>query len=221
MAQDTDALATAYGDLIDIARALDQDMAWLPTGCAGWAVGDLLLHLLFDTQRGLVALATPADGPVDRDAVTYWADFQGPPTNDPKGRQTRALRTMAATWPLRDLVRTYTETAEAVVVLARRTSSEALITTQRHVLRAADLISTLVVEAAIHHLDLADAVRSDGPAPGPLAVVRRTLDDLLGHPAPAEWDDRDWALLATGRRRPNATEMELLGPDAARLPLLR
>lgn len=88
-------------------------------------------------------------------------------------------------------------------------------------LRVADLISTLVVEAAIHHLDLAGAVRSDGPAPGPLAVVRRTLNGLLGHPAPVEWDDRTWAMLATGHRTADAEEIARLGVDAARLPLLR
>ena len=215
----SDALGIAYVDLIDLARALDEEKAWQPTGCAGWAVGDVLLHLLFDAQRGLVALASPADGPADRDAVTYWADFQQA-GSDPGSRRTRALRTMAAAWPLPGLVETYAETARAVMVSAERTPAEALVTTQGHVLRAADLISTLVVEAAIHHLDLAVTSLSDGPAPGPLAIVRQTVDGLLGHPAPAEWDDRSWAMLATGRRPAHPAEIALLGADAARLPLL-
>jgi hypothetical protein len=127
---------------------------------------------------------------------------------------------MAAAWPLSDLVDTYAETAGAVIVVAERTSPDALAATQGHVLRAADLVSTLVVEAAIHHLDLAVTSLSDGPAAAPLAVVRQTVDGLLGHPAPEGWDDRSWALLATGRRPPTPGEIALLGADAARLPLL-
>ncbi|WP_327267070.1 hypothetical protein OG444_39635 [Streptomyces sp. NBC_01232] len=37
---------------------------------------DLLFHCLMDCRRGLVALHTPAPGPVDRDAVTYWIDWR-------------------------------------------------------------------------------------------------------------------------------------------------
>jgi hypothetical protein len=219
MADQIEALTIAYGDLIDLARSVDDDTAWQPTGCAGWAVTDLMMHLLFDAQRGLVAMGTPASGPADRDGVTYWADFQGP-VSDPGSRRTRTLRTIAAAWPLPELAHTYAETARAVIVTAQRTPPDALVATQGHVLLAADLVSTLVVEAAVHHLDLAVTSLSDGPAAAPLALVRRTLDGLLGHPAPEAWDDRSWALLATGRRAADAAEIALLGADAARLPLL-
>lgn len=219
MAAHTEALTVAYGDLADIVQGLDNDAARLPTGCAGWAVRDLLTHLLFDAQRGIVAMATPAEGPADRNAVTYWADFSTP-APDPESHQTRQLRTVAAAWPFRDLVDTYAETTRAAVVLAERTPPDTLVATQGHVLCVADLISTLVVEAAIHHLDLPASSGFKGPGELPLALVRHTLDGLLGHPSPAAWDDASWARLATGRRPLSAVESALLGTDAERLPLL-
>src|SRR5262249_30999249 len=68
------ALRVAYGDLTVLAASLTEEDSWLPTGCRGWVMRDLVLHLLSDAQRGLVALATPSDEPPDRDAVTYWVD---------------------------------------------------------------------------------------------------------------------------------------------------
>src|SRR5262249_43577805 len=64
------------------------------------------------------------------------------------------------------------------------------------VLTVDDLLSTLAVEAAVHHLDL--VAFSDGPSPGAqsLTLVRETLDGLLGRPAPREWDDARYALTA-------------------------
>ena len=67
-----DVLATAYTDLTDVVAGLDDDDVLAPTRCRGWAVADLLFHVLEDAQRALVALATPSEGPADTDAVTYW-----------------------------------------------------------------------------------------------------------------------------------------------------
>jgi hypothetical protein len=75
------ALRIAYSDISTIASSLEEEDSWLPTRCLGWSVRDLLVHLLGDVQRGLVALATPAAGPADRDAVTWWT--AGEPTDDP------------------------------------------------------------------------------------------------------------------------------------------
>jgi hypothetical protein len=66
----------------------------------------------------------------------------------------------------------------------------ALVATQGHTLRARDLLATLTVEAAIHHFDLVAHLGRPGPAPGPLLLVRRTLDGLLGCPVPFPWTTR-------------------------------
>jgi hypothetical protein len=212
------ALRIAYSDISTIASSLEEEDSWLPTRCIGWTVRDLLVHLLTDVQRALVALATPAAGPADRDAVTWWTGAE--PTDDPEFRELRGLRTIAGAWNLDDLVRTFVETTRAVVALAGRTPPEALVASQGHVLQVVDLVTTLAVKAAVHHLDLVVELRRPGPRPEPLALVRCTLDTLLGWPAPTEWPDERWALLGSGRVAPGGGERRALGTAAARLPLL-
>lgn len=212
-------LRQAYTDLRTVVTSLDESTSWIPTRCAGWAVRDLVTHHLGDAHRALVALATPADAPADRDATTYWLDSPGAPDADSRG--IRALRTMASAWKLDYLIATYAETTAAAVTLAGRTPADALISTQGHVLRAEDLVRTLVVEATIHHLDLVVGLDRPGPATGPLALTRQTLDALLGRPTPGDWEDAEWVLTASGRRRPDPARVAELGADAARLPLLR
>lgn len=214
-----DALDAAYGSLSRLVSSLDEARSWQPTRCTGWVVRDLVLHLLGDAQRALVALATPAEQEPDRDAVTYWVDAPGAP--DPESLGIRALRSMASQSSLSYLTSTYAETTAAVRTLARRTSLGATVSTQNHVLRVDDLLATLVVEAAIHHLDMITALDDPGPADAALAVVRSTLDGLLGRATPAVWSDTEWALVATGRAAPEQKHLVALGPDVGRLPLLR
>lgn len=210
------ALRIAYSDLATIAVSLDEQDSWRPTRCTGWVVRDVLLHLLRDAQRALVALGTPASGPADRDAVSYWARAR--PVDDPEFRELRALRTMAGTWGLGPLAYSFAESTRAVLVLASRAAPDALVATHGTVLRTDDLLATLAVEAAVHHLDLVVDLKRPGPRAEPLALVRRTLDGLLGRPAPADWADERWALVGTGRVPPGGSERRLL--RAARLPLL-
>jgi hypothetical protein len=127
---------------------------------------------------------------------------------------------MASQSSLGYLSSTYAETTTAVRSLARRTPLDATVSTQGHVLRVDDLISTLVVEAAVHHLDLIVDLSRPGPAPAALAVVRATLDGLIGRPMPADWADDEWALVATGRLPATAAHRDILGADLSRLPLL-
>ena len=211
-------LRVAYDDLGALAASLSEEESWLPTGCRGWVVRDLVLHLLSDAQRGLVALATPSDGPPDRDAVTYWVD--APSGDDPEFRNVRGTRTIASAYGLCSLVTAYVETSRAVVTLAGRTDRQVCLATQGHTLLAEDLVATLAVEAAVHHLDLVTDLDRPGPGERPLALVRQTLDGLLGRPVPVGWDDTTYALSGTGRRRLTPDESAALGEDAARLPLL-
>jgi hypothetical protein len=212
------ALRIAYSDLATIAATLSEEDSWRSTGWPGWAVRDLLLHLLGDAQRGLVALSTPTAGPADRDAVSYWQDTSRWP--DPEYLDLRAQRVIATAWRLDGLSRAFAETTRAVVTLAGRTAADTLVATQDRVLRADDLVVTLAVEAAVHHLDLVADLGRPGPRPEPLALVRRTIDRLRGVPAPAEWPDDRWAMVATCRVAPGGAERRTLGGDVARIPLL-
>ena len=84
----------------------------------------------------------------------------------------------------------------------------------------ADFVATLVVEAAVHYLDLTVALpTAPGPDPASLALVRRVLAGLLGAPIPTAWDDVTAALKGTGREPLAEQDRQALGPLAARFPL--
>jgi mycothiol maleylpyruvate isomerase-like protein len=213
-----DSVRTAYGELLARTDALDETAAWRATGCAGWTARDLVFHLLTDAQRALVALGTPAAGVADVDAVSYWRPWQPGLPGAQAAR--RSIRIMASVWTSANaLTALYGETARAVLVHAARADGAALVATQGHVLTVDDLLTTLAVEAAVHHLDLVAFCNDPGPGAQSLALVRETLDGLLGHSAPPDWDDARYAVIGTGRASPTDAERAALGADAARLPL--
>jgi hypothetical protein len=113
----------------------------------------------------------------------------------------------------------YAETSEAVLVAASRVSPDDLVGTQGRVLTVADLLSTLTVEAAVHHLDLVLRLNRPGPSAEPLAEVRRVLEGLLGGPLPRRWDDATAARRGTGREPLDARDLADLGAGAERFPL--
>ncbi len=204
-----------YADLADLATSLDEVESWRSTGCPGWAVRDLVFHLLGDAQRALVALATPAEPP-DRTAVTYWDDSPG--RSDPDSRQLRSLRTMASAWKLEHLTSTFAQTSRAVITLARRADPAAGAATQGHVLTTEDLLRTLITEAVVHHLDLIQDLDRPGPDPAGVELVATVLDLRLGRAAPGE--KLAWVQLGTGRRSVADADLTWLGVDADRLPLI-
>jgi uncharacterized protein (TIGR03083 family) len=214
----TELLHAAYGSLSALVRDLRPDEAWQPTGCAGWAVLDLTLHLVDDARRGLVALATPADGPATSDAVAYWRSWQPTAAQDQDVAWRTRVRASVAGGPA-ELSAVYAETAAAVLVAAGRARPNDLVGTQGHVLRTGDLLSTLAVEAAVHHLDLVACLDRPGPSPDALAEVRRVLEGLLGSPLPAGWDDATAARRGTGREPLDDGDRAALGPSADRFPL--
>ncbi|MFF9151601.1 maleylpyruvate isomerase N-terminal domain-containing protein [Streptomyces sp. NPDC014846] len=212
-------LRAAYEASAAVVAGLGDDESWLPTGCTGWAVRDLVFHCLQDAQRGLVALHTPADGDTDRDAVTYWRDWRPYTTGAANGR--RWVRVNASMFldfgQLRDL---YLDTLAAAVHAADAADPARRVATQGHVLTAADLIDTLAVEATVHHLDMTVRLPSaPGPSAEGLAAVRAALDGLLGRPAPPDWSDAHYARAGTGRAALTDAERAALGPAADRFPL--
>lgn len=206
-------LHSAYRALLDAVSDLDDDAGWRNTRCTGWTVRDLVHHLLSDAQRGLVALHTPAGGPADVDAVTYWRAWQPDAPGAAAGR--RGTRIMASAWTsVRPIAGLYAETATALLVAAAERPSGDLVATQGHTLTVDDLLSTLAVEATVHQLDLG----LGEPSAAGLSEVRRVLDGLLGRTLPIA-DAIRYVLIGTGREQPTAGELDLLGPDADRLPL--
>ena len=118
-----------------------------------------------------------------------------------------------------NFMRIVAETTAAVLVSAGRVAADDLVATQGHVLTVADLLSTLTVEAAVHHLDLVAHLDRPGPAAGPLAEVRRVLEELLGQRLPPGWDDVTAARRGTGRQSLTEADRAVLGAAADRFPL--
>ena len=220
-----DALETGYRRVTEVVTGLGEAELMRPTGCAGWAVADVLFHQLLDAQRALVAFATPVTEPPDRDDVTYWAEFTPQPGE--AGAQARAgaaaharfVRLAASAYPPGTLARVWSETA-AAACRAARACQAAGVATQGHVLRPADFTATLAVETAVHYLDLTVSLPS-APPPDPvsLTLVRRVLEGLLGSPLPASWGDASAAVKGTGRVPLTDGDRTVLGPLADRVPL--
>jgi hypothetical protein len=220
-----DALETGYRRVTEVVTGLGEAELMRPTGCAGWAVADVLFHQLLDAQRALVAFATPVTEPPDRDDVTYWAEFTPQPGE--AGAQARAgaaaharfVRLAASAYPPGTLARVWSETA-AAACRAARACQAAGVATQGHVLRPADFTATLAVETAVHYLDLTvDLPSAPPPDPVSLTLVRRVLEGLLGSPLPASWGDASAAVKGTGRVPLTDGDRTVLGPLADRVPL--
>jgi Mycothiol maleylpyruvate isomerase N-terminal domain len=221
-----DALEAAYQNVTALTDRLGEAELMLPSRCTGWAVTDVLYHQLLDARRALRTLASPAPGPADVDAVSYWRhyaprrDEAGPGPDAESAAHARYVRIAASAYPPGQLAWEWRETAAAACRAARACPHEA-VATQGHVLLTADFIATLAVEAAIHYLDLTVLLpASPAPDPGSLALVRRTLDGLLGARVPADWDDISYALKGTGRIPLSETDRDIIGSLADRMPLI-
>jgi hypothetical protein len=211
-------LGSAYRELSAVLSSLTVDEGFEPTGCAGWTPVDLGFHLLSDARRALVALHTPATGPADTNAVDYWTAWRPPePGDDEELWSTRIAASVHGGLP--GIAARYAETSAAVLVAAGRATMANVIGTQGRSLTVADLLSTLTVEAAVHHLDLVLRLARPGPSAGPLAEARRVLEGLLGSALPDRWDDVTAARRGTGRERLTAEDRLQLGPGARRFPL--
>jgi uncharacterized protein (TIGR03083 family) len=217
------ALDAAYAGVTAVVRDLDDYDLLLPSGCRGWTVCDLLLHLTLDPQRALVALATPADGPADVDFISYFRAYPG--AGDVSAAVAHAQwvrRTASAFNRPRGVVERWTETAPATAYAVSQADPAGFLRTQSLVLAVPDFVSTLVTEAVIHHLDLIVSL-PDAPEPAPeaAAVALSTVDGLAGSDGlPAHWSEREALLKGSGREELTDEDREVLGERAALFPLL-
>lgn len=211
-------LSAEYGAVSDLVRSLDTDELLIPSGCKGWNNADLLFHMLLDAQRALVALNSPAEGPADKNYVTYWQGFQA--SDEGARAHARFVRLCAAAHSdARGIAVRWVETAEAAVTNARGASDLEFLTTQGHVLQAADFIATLVTEATVHHLDLLANLAGREPAKEAMMLTTLTMEGLIGAPMPTGWDDIAFVRKTTGRQELTRVDREGLGDAAAKIPV--
>jgi hypothetical protein len=212
-------LSQVYDGLTACVCDLDEEGLAAPTR-TDWTVAELLFHLLLDAQRALVTLATPADQPPDTDAVSYWRDWN-PARGDGGASHAEFVRVATSAYSSpRVLVEHWTETSAAAGRAALLAPVDDVVATQGHRLALPEFLSTLVVEGAVHHLDLTAHVPGPPVPPAALSEVCRVLDRLLGGHAPAGWSDEEYALKGTGRLPLSDDDRAALGDLAGRFPLL-
>ncbi len=215
-----DVLADLYGTLVRTLRGRAEGDFARPTRTAAWTVRELLFHQLLDAQRALVALASRTDEDADVDAVTYWRPFRPGQDDGWAGEHARFVQVAASAYSSGDALLTHFETtAEAAVRACAGATGR--VRTQGHVIAVADLVSTLVVEATVHLLDLTvDLPDAGGPGPDALAETRRVLEAVLGAALPGGWDDTEAVLKGTGRLELSPPDEAELGDRAREFPLL-
>lgn len=152
MDEPVELLRQTLGDLAALLESVTEPESWEPTGCAGWSVLDLAFHLLEDAHRALVDLATPADGPPDTDAVGYWRPGRPSPHDGDDAWSARVAASVQG--GIVKVSRRHHEAAAAVVVAAGRLGMHDVVRSQGAVMTVTDHLSSMIVEAAIHHLDL-------------------------------------------------------------------
>jgi len=167
-------------------------------------VRELLWHQTLDAIRALATFATVVDRPADTDAVDYWSDFH-PDAGDGGAAHAAYVRAAAAAFDSPEGVAGFwCDTGPAAARAAAAADPAAHVATQGHVLTLADFLSTLVVEATVHLLDLTVDLEGAPEPPGAaLAETRRVLEALQARrsrePLPSDWDDTEAVLRATGR----------------------
>jgi hypothetical protein len=120
----------------------------------------------------------------------------------------------------------YLPAISAATCAAEAADPRARVRTQGLVLAVPDLVSTLVVEAAVHWLDLTVALEvPELPEPVlPQPALRETVEvttALLGRPFPTGWGEVGGVLRATGRVPLTEEDRAALGPAADAVPVLR
>jgi hypothetical protein len=163
--------------------------------CHGWSRLDVVVHVRAGLEEMIGVCAAQVDGPADHDAASYWASF-AESDDDPVPSMLWMRRTAAAyNRPSGALRHLRDVTATATIALGRMPDHPVLF--QGKTMTSGDFLATWVVELAVHHLDLGP--EAGHPAPGSLAVVRRTVEAVADVDLPAAWPDEDAALIALGR----------------------
>lgn len=188
---------------------------------------------------GVAGLASSVGGrPTPVDAAGYWSIVPPPTGVDPL--DALIPRLAAAYGDPTPLQFHLDDVGQAAARAALRADAGELVVTQDMVLPAGEFLDAYVLEWTLHHLDLLAGMPPartagpdspcvsgqstgtpplSGPAPENLRAARTLLQRVIGEEVPASVSDGEALLLVTGRARPTARQVELLGPLSQRLPL--
>jgi hypothetical protein len=182
-------------------------------------VKELAAHVWNGLDRLPTYLAAPAPPAATADAVSYWRS-SGPGADAPSvaARSAEIAERFADG---AELARSFHEHWPACIEAARADDPSRLVRSRVADIRLDEFVATRVVEAAVHGLDVAAAVRREPwITPAATEVTVTILRALLGSDPPARWDDVAFVEIGTGRRTPGDRELAELGSASSLLPLL-
>jgi uncharacterized protein (TIGR03083 family) len=217
-----DVLAAECGACAAVVTTLSEDDFDLPTRCPPWDVKALVGHIWRDVDRILVYTAEPAPEEADSDAIAYYRSGDDPAASAADVAR-RGFEAAARFATGHELARDFDDRWRRAAEVAASTPPERLVRTFGPCLRLDQYLCTRLLEAAIHGLDLADAIgREPWITPRATALVRSMLVAMLtDEPPPAlAWDDVTFLEAGTGRRPIAPEERAVLGRLAERFPLL-
>lgn len=215
-----EALAAECRLISDTVLQLDEAAFARPTRCSAWNVKELLAHLYRDIEQ--VAVMTnepPPEGGAEADGASYWGLYD--PVSDGRSIADRAKMRAAAHRTGHELARIWDWMWPKALADAAAQPEGRVIATWGPRMLLREFLRTRVIEAAVHGLDLADALgREPWITAEASRIVRDVLEIRFGQPAPDRWDDLAFIEAGTGRRRLDAEDAAILGRAAARFPLL-
>jgi uncharacterized protein (TIGR03083 family) len=189
--------------------------------CAGWTVGDVIVHVHLGLQDMLLGLVSRTVEEPETDSATYWRITV--PTNDQDADDlagVRFVRLLGAAYRRPSgAVRHMAPTVDGIREALTRFEPGA-VRFQGHVLASGDFLATWAVELAVHHLDLGRELTLPPPAPAALRLARLTVEALAGVDAPGTWSDETTVLLGAGRRTPDAEQRAKAPMLTGQLPLI-
>jgi hypothetical protein len=212
-------LAEQVERLREVVRGLSDRDLIEASGCRGWRVADLVVHLRRGAESILLGLASPTEDPPDRDVVSYWREW--PARGEPTFADVRFTWANSAAYGSGDGLRQHFDDMAAGVALGVVAPLAGNRRFQGHVLHVEDFVATWVVEFALHHFDLtAHLADRPGPCEGAVELAAATLDGLIGLPRPAWWDVTAYVFKATGREALTEEDKLQLGGKAAVYPVI-
>lgn len=215
---DIGALAAQISELDSLLTELSPSDWERATRCAPMTVKELVVHVANVLPFWQSFLdATPEQATSDR--VEWWRYDAA--TESPKilARAQKAAAGLSA-----DDARDAWRANSGSLIAAYRTQDPARLVGRAHIaLTLADLAAIGCVEVGVHTMDVGHATnKGERIHPDAVPIVVGVLESLAAEPLPdgLGWDDRTFILTATGRRDVSPTERHVLGPLAAKFPLL-
>ncbi|MHB1533260.1 MAG: maleylpyruvate isomerase N-terminal domain-containing protein [Acidimicrobiales bacterium] len=201
----------------DLVRGLSDPELIRASGCEGWRVADLIVHLRMSSEAILAGLVNRTDEPADRDFVTYWRDW--PPKGPPGFADVRSTWATSAVYSEGRWLLAHFAGMRGAAERAARAAPPGRLSFQGHVLDVEDFLAMWTVEFTVHHLDLTlNTTEAPGPLPAAVELVTATLDGLLDAPRPAWWDTDTYIRKGSGRELLTEIDTARLGIAAERYP---